>query len=144
MRSILYLTFFFLVASCNSNEQISLEGNWYSDSNIIPLYDYIEVYVDSFEITPYSEVTGLRPSISYSLQNDTLYYLFDHKKKEIYGKIKKLNDSTLSVNNDSILLRKINHGIKLEDMLINGESEKAYFNHFMERKRKLLSKIDNL
>lgn len=142
MRVLNYFIFVIIFISCDSKGQTSIEGNWVSSSPKIELENYLELYIDSSFITPYSEMVGIHPSIKYSIENDTIYYLFNNKKIK-YGLVKRINDSTFSFHNDSILMKRINNGIKLEDMLLNKQSEKDFRNDFLERKRQWLLERDH-
>ncbi|WP_250433503.1 hypothetical protein [Hanstruepera flava] len=142
MKELIFLFLLVFLFPCKLDKQQSINGNWYTDSNLAEIENYSEFYIDDTNLYIYNEDAGLLPNIEYLLKNDTLYFL-SKDKDEAIGSVKFIDDNTLKIYNDSLFLRRIKKGIKPGDFLFGNKTESDYRKDFLERKKQWLLRVDN-
>jgi hypothetical protein len=129
---ILLITFF-----CNSqnNQEMDITGNWfnYSTRNTENLY-YLEIFIGDKAFHFYDEFSGFKKSQEYIIIDNILYFVNHDNTKENIVSVKLINENTISILKGDLIYKRINEGLKLEDLLRNNKSETNYRKFFNERK----------
>lgn len=141
-KLVLALLITYSCISQNKNE-IDIKGNWYTFSikNVDTSY-YTETFIDDIAFHSYDKNFGFKGSLEYLIKDGVLYYVRyeknANKEKNIdsSGNIEIIDDNTISIHDEMIILKRIEDGLKLEDLLRNNASEEDYLKYFFQRKSK--------
>lgn len=133
MKYFVLILSLFLI-SCTSQETIDITGNWYEDIiTNADNYHYSEIFIDNESFSFYNELAGFSGSIDYVIEHNIVYFLSGNNFKKKKGIITFIDKNTISIGN-TIIFKRIDKGLTLEDFLRNNMSEDEYLKFFNERK----------
>lgn len=123
--------------SCNSQniKKTDITGNWfnYSMKNAKDIY-YVETFIGDKAFHFYDDSFGLKSSQGYVIEGDILFFVDHDNTKTKSGNVKIIDENTISLYSGNVILKRIEKGLKLEDLLRKNKNESDYLKFFNKRR----------